>query len=112
MVTARDVSDLLEERPDLEPAVKTVLAADEPFGFDEPDIDFGRFGEVVATDLVQKEDDGYRVADRQAVNEGLAGGVDDTTEDHWSDHRSLTKDSQPLASRRKQDRVLDAQLPT
>ena len=80
MVTARDVSGLLEDRPELEPAVEAVLAADEPFGFDELDIDSGQFGELVAADLVEKTDAGYRVADRQAVEQGLAGEGTDTTE--------------------------------
>ena len=63
MVTAGDVRELLAERPDLEPAVKAVLAADAPWTFHDVDVDSGAFGELVASGVVERTDDGYRVAD-------------------------------------------------
>ncbi|MFC7177008.1 STT3 domain-containing protein [Halosegnis marinus] len=73
MVTAADVRELVDERPALEDAVEAVVEAEEPFAFDDLDIDSGAFGEVVSTGVVEKTDDGYRVADREAVRRGLAG---------------------------------------
>lgn len=52
MGTDGDVQELLEDRPDLEPAVKAVLDADSPFEFDDLGLDSGDFGELVAAGIV------------------------------------------------------------
>ena len=88
MVEPSAVRDLLEERPDLEPAVERALAADDPFTFEDVDVDSGRFGELVDAGIVAKTEDGYVVADRAAVARGLGGGVTGTDGDR-SSTRSL-----------------------
>jgi len=79
MVTAREVDELVADRPELRADVEAVLDAEEPFAFDDLPLDSGAFGEVVAAGIVEETDDGYRVADRSAVERGLAGdtGSDD-----------------------------------
>lgn len=74
MGTDGDVQELLEDRPDLEPAVKAVLDADSPFEFDDLGLDSGDFGELVAAGIVEKNDGGYRIPDPNAVRRGLSGG--------------------------------------
>ncbi|WP_435063668.1 STT3 domain-containing protein [Halobaculum sp. EA56] len=76
MVTAREVATLLDERPDLEPAVEAVLEPTEPWTFEDVDADSGSFGELVSRGVVERTDDGYVVADREAVERALAGEVD------------------------------------
>ena len=78
MTEAREVRALLDDRPDLEPALTAVLETDarhETWTFDDLDIDSGSFGELVSKDLVEKVDGEYRLADREAVERGLAGHV-------------------------------------
>ncbi|KAB7519431.1 STT3 domain-containing protein [Halosegnis rubeus] len=86
MVTARRVADLVADRPALESAIQTTLDAEEPFTFDDLAIDSGAFGEIVGAGIVEEVDDGYRVADREAVQAGLAGEVEQETESdrEWS----------------------------
>jgi len=74
--TAGDVRELLEDRPDLEPAVAAVLAPDPPFTFADLDLDSGAFGELVSRGVVERADGGYRVVDRAAVERALAGEVE------------------------------------
>jgi dolichyl-diphosphooligosaccharide--protein glycosyltransferase len=76
MVTPSAVRDLLERRPDLEPAVAEVLATEEPFEFDDVELDSGRFGELVDADVLERTADGYVVTDRDAIRRGLTGEVD------------------------------------
>jgi dolichyl-diphosphooligosaccharide--protein glycosyltransferase len=78
MTTAGDVRALIDDRPELEPAVEAVLAADAPFTFDDLAVDSGRFGELVSRGVVEKVDGGYRVADREAVRRGLGADADAT----------------------------------
>jgi len=75
MSERQGVSELLSERPELEPAVEDALAADEggPFTFDDLSIDSGAFGELVAAGVVEEGDDGYRVADPEAARAALDG---------------------------------------
>lgn len=77
MPTAGEVRDLLDERPDLEPAVEAVLDPEPPFTFDDVAIDSGAFGELVARGVVEKTDQGYRVPDPDAIRRALAGDVPD-----------------------------------
>ncbi|WP_246984080.1 STT3 domain-containing protein [Halorientalis marina] len=77
MSEGQGVSELLSERPELEPAVEDALAAaaDGPFTFDDLSIDSGAFGELVAAGVVEEGDDGYRVADPEAARAALDGGA-------------------------------------
>ena len=71
-----EVGRLLEERPDLEPAIEAALAADEAHGtwtFDDLDTDSGSFGELVSQGVVEKADGEYRVADPAATRAALDG---------------------------------------
>lgn len=67
MADPNSISRFLEDRPDLEPAVETVLEHDDPWEFDEVDIDSGELGELVSHGLVESVEGGYRVADEGAV---------------------------------------------
>lgn len=75
MVTARDVRDLLDERPELEPAAEAVLEPEEPWAFEDVNVDSGAFGELVSRGVVERDGDEYRVADRAAVRTALDGGA-------------------------------------
>jgi dolichyl-diphosphooligosaccharide--protein glycosyltransferase len=75
MPSAREVRKLLEERPDLEPALEAVQAAEMPWTFEDVDVDSGRFGELVSRDLVQSVEQGYRLANPEAVERALTGEV-------------------------------------
>jgi dolichyl-diphosphooligosaccharide--protein glycosyltransferase len=75
-----EVSDLLEERPDLEPALSAVLEVDDrldEWTFDDVPVDSGAFGELVSCGVVERYDDEYRVADPASVRVALDG--DSTT---------------------------------
>lgn len=70
--------ELLAERPAIEEALESVLAADEsgPWAFDDVDVDSGTFGELVSRGIVERVDDDagdYRVADRGAVRAAIEG---------------------------------------
>lgn len=80
MVNARDIKRVLEERPDLEPAIEAVLEPEEPWSFDDVDVDSGAFGEIVSRGIVEKSDDGYRVANRTATRNALRGEVEADTD--------------------------------
>ena len=80
MVSAREVRELLDERPDLEPALEAVLEPDAPWTFDDVDVDSGKFGELVSRGLVDEDGDGYRVADPAAVDQALDGDVGDSSD--------------------------------
>jgi dolichyl-diphosphooligosaccharide--protein glycosyltransferase len=71
MVDARDVADLLAERPDLEPALQAILEPDPPWDFDDVDTDSGAFGELVSHGIVEEHEGGYRVANPGAVRAAL-----------------------------------------
>lgn len=82
MADGTRVADVLEERPDLEAALSTVLAVDEDretWTFDDVSVDSGAFGELVSRDIVVSEGDAYRLADREAVRRALSA-ADETTE--------------------------------
>lgn len=73
MVTADEIRDLLNERPDLKEAIKSVLSAKTPFEFADLDINSGQFGELVSRNIVEKSEGGYTIVDRQAIERGLSG---------------------------------------
>lgn len=69
--------ELLEERPELEGAVRRVVeteeAADGSWTFHDADVDSGAFGELVSRGIVEKVDGDYRVPDVEPVRAALAG---------------------------------------
>jgi dolichyl-diphosphooligosaccharide--protein glycosyltransferase len=75
MTDAAEVRSLLDDRPDLESAVEVVMRADEPWEFDDVDIDSGELGELVSHGVVKQTDNGYRVADEAAVRAAVEGAT-------------------------------------
>jgi dolichyl-diphosphooligosaccharide--protein glycosyltransferase len=77
MTDVREATDdLLAEKPGLESDLLDVLAIDEDadgWTFDEVPLDSGAFGELVARNIVAKDDGEYEVADPQAVRASLDG---------------------------------------
>jgi dolichyl-diphosphooligosaccharide--protein glycosyltransferase len=71
-------AELLDDNPELADAFRTMLEvdADGPWTFEDVPLDSGRFGEIVSRDIVEKTDDGYRVADRQALKRALDGDTE------------------------------------
>lgn len=73
---AAETRSFLDDHPDVRPALQTVVArdrADEPWTFDEIDLDSGRFGELVSRGIAEQTGDGYQLADRAAVTAALNG---------------------------------------
>ncbi|PSP77013.1 hypothetical protein BRC81_11785 [Halobacteriales archaeon QS_1_68_20] len=65
---------LLDDKPELEGGLRSVLAVDDERGswtFEDVPLDSGEFGEIVSRDIVVETDDGYRIADRAAVETAL-----------------------------------------
>ena len=101
MTAAREVADLLTERPDLESPLRAVLAIDDEkprWAYDDVAVDSGEFGELVSRDIVSKTANGYTVEDRAAIEEGL--------ERFNSDSPIAAEPGRPL------DRVRSLELPT
>lgn len=73
--------ELLEDRPELEDAVRSVLEADKradgPWTFHDADVDSGAFGELVSRGVVEKVDGDYRVPDPTAVRSAIEGEAPD-----------------------------------
>jgi hypothetical protein len=70
MSDEESVSDILDERPDLEEALRTIKPVDDQsdrWTFDEVSVDSGRFGELVSRGIVESTDGAYRLADPEAV---------------------------------------------
>ncbi|WP_224448681.1 LamG-like jellyroll fold domain-containing protein [Haloprofundus salilacus] len=80
--TREATATLLAERPNAESALRSILAADEngTWTFDDVDVDSGLFGEIVAADIVEKQNEGYRVSDPAAVRAALDGEETTTSE--------------------------------
>jgi dolichyl-diphosphooligosaccharide--protein glycosyltransferase len=79
MTDAREVRALLEDRPNLEPALESLLETDgnhDTWTFDDTGLDSGAFGELVSEGVVEKVDGEYRLADADAVERALAGEVE------------------------------------
>jgi len=77
MTDGERVDALLEERPDLEPALETTLAVDDAqdtWTFDDLPIESGSFGELVSRGVVESAGDEYRLADPVAVRTALEDG--------------------------------------
>lgn len=79
-----ETKTLLEERPEIEPAVKSLLSADEsgPWTFSEVDIDSGTFGEFVSRGIVERDGDTYRLTDPDATRAALLGEAYATTDEN------------------------------
>ena len=93
MTDETEVDTLLEERPDLESAVATVLEVDdrlEKWTFGDVGVDSGAFGELVSRGIVERDDDKYRVADPASVRAALDG--EPTTGESEDQLRSLVDD--------------------
>lgn len=73
MVAASEIRDIVDDRSDLKSAVKAVLESDPPFTFDDVEIDSGSFGELVSRGIIVRTDEGFVIADRKAVRQGLSG---------------------------------------
>ncbi|WP_424002686.1 STT3 domain-containing protein [Haloarcula salina] len=70
--------ETLEDRPELESAVREILPVDDEqdsWTFDDVPVDSGRFGELVSAGIVEKADGQYRLADPEAVRAVLDGDV-------------------------------------
>lgn len=68
--------ETLDDRPELESAVREILPVDDEqdgWTFDDVPIDSGRFGELVSAGIVEKANDQYRLADPEAVRAVLEG---------------------------------------
>ncbi|REA02035.1 hypothetical protein DEQ92_14105 [Haloferax sp. Atlit-6N] len=69
-------NSLLTDRPEIKPDLQQVLeidAQDDVWTFDDLDIGSGLFGELVSRGIVEKANDGYKVADPAAVRAALDG---------------------------------------
>ena len=78
---------LLAERPELEPEFRALLAvdADGPWTFDDVPLDSGTFGEVVSRGLVEETAEGYRLADRAAIQAAIEDEAADADPDRSAD---------------------------
>lgn len=80
------VSEVLDDRPELEAPLEAVLSVDDErdeWTFDDVSIDSGAFGELVSRGLIERTEDGdaYRVADPVAVRRALDDEPADQTTD-------------------------------
>jgi dolichyl-diphosphooligosaccharide--protein glycosyltransferase len=94
MTDVREATEtLLADKPDLEPALRNLLAldADRPWTFADTDLDSGTFGEIVSRGIVEEVGDGYRIADREAVQ----GVLDGETADQRSDGTPVSRSPSP-----------------
>ncbi|QGN07398.1 hypothetical protein Hrd1104_08820 [Halorhabdus sp. CBA1104] len=76
MADVREATDsLLEEKPYLADSFRELVELDEkePWSFDDTSLDSGDFGEIVSRGIVTEGDNGYRLADRDAVLAVLDG---------------------------------------
>jgi dolichyl-diphosphooligosaccharide--protein glycosyltransferase len=68
------IEEFLEERPETEDQLETLVAVDESDGswtFDDIALESGTFGELVSRGIVEKRDGEYELADRGAVRQAL-----------------------------------------
>jgi len=103
MEDAAAVSDVLDERPELESDLEAVLAVDEEhdaWTFDDVPIDSGAFGELVSRGLVEKTagGDGYHVPHSDAVRAAVVDENNATT-DRSDPVESLRPDGDEILGR-------------
>jgi len=68
--------EVLNDDPELGESLQTLIEIDarqKDWTFEDVPITSGVFGELVSRDIVERTDDGYRVADREAVRAAIAG---------------------------------------
>jgi dolichyl-diphosphooligosaccharide--protein glycosyltransferase len=87
-------AELVEDRPEIESDLETLLAVDaeaDTWEFQDIPLDSGDFGEVVSRGIVEKHDGEYRIADREAVKSALESDTDGTdTSDSGEDDATET----------------------
>ncbi len=91
----RATRDVLDTRPEMRDAIRAVLETDattEDWTFETVEVDSGTFGELVSAGIVERTEDGYRVADRTAVQAALEDRPLETITDEIdaSESRNLT----------------------
>jgi len=93
MTDVRDaVASFRQDRPDADDALQTVLAVDadsDAWTFDDVDIGTGVFGELVSRGIVEQNGDGYRLANRAAVEAAVADAPTGSPHSDPPDNRSL-----------------------
>ncbi|OYR67197.1 hypothetical protein [Halorubrum ezzemoulense] len=78
--TTAAAREFLADHPEVEDALAALVerdARDEPWTFDDIDLDSGRFGELVARDLAREVDDGYRLRNPDAIRAAIDAGPAD-----------------------------------
>ncbi|MCY4732150.1 hypothetical protein KY092_16460 [Natronomonas gomsonensis] len=68
--------EFLSDHPAAEASLEALLERDargDPWTFEETELDSGRFGELVSRDLATAVDDGYRLANPEAIEAALDG---------------------------------------
>ncbi len=77
MTNVREATtSLVEERPDLEGALRELLAVDEAndtWEFDDTSLDSGTFGEIVGAEIVVKRNGQYQLNDATSARAALNG---------------------------------------
>lgn len=75
--TTAATRDFLATHPEAEAALTSLLKRDthdEPWSFDDIQLDSGQFGELVARDLATTVDGGYRLTNPDAIRAGIEAG--------------------------------------
>ncbi|OYR69613.1 hypothetical protein DJ79_02700 [Halorubrum ezzemoulense] len=78
--TTAAAREFLADHPEVEDALAALVerdARDEPWTFDDIDLDSGRFGELVARNLAREVDDGYRLRNPDAIRAAIDAGPAD-----------------------------------
>lgn len=93
MTDVRDaVASFRQDRPDADDVLRTVLAVDadsDAWTFNDVDVGTGVFGELVSRGIVEQKGDGYRLADRAAVEAVVADNSTKAPHTNATDDRSL-----------------------
>ncbi|QCC51724.1 LamG-like jellyroll fold domain-containing protein [Halapricum salinum] len=96
-----DVESLLDDTPGLADDLEEILAidADGPWEFDDIPLDSGTFGELVSRGIAVEQDDGYRLADREAVRAALGHETEGDSGDSSAQRTSLLENVEIPISR-------------
>jgi len=92
MSDAEALQELLEERPEIESALKALLRVDEDqesWSFDDVPLDSGIFGELVSEGVVESVDNQYRLSDPATVRTVLDPEDGQSQMETGEDQRSL-----------------------
>lgn len=81
-------AELLDAKPELEANLRTLVRIDRDgsWQFDDIPLESGAFGELVEMGIATRTDDGYRLADRAAVEAALAGDSVDSADGSSRSH--------------------------